>query len=672
MKKVDFQNAKWIWGKDNKSADQKLVVRKKFYVENVPDVAEAHIACDTKFWLWVNSALVVYEGGVFRESINGCGYAEKVDIAKYLREGENVIAALVWFYGNGGRNNTNSGEAGFIFSCEALGLYSDADFKVSNHPAYVATGAPHPAYLHGGDNVGFDANLDFGDFTAADFEDSLLENATAYPNNVWGDCVESPLPLLYVSGEKEMSFRLTETGAVAKLPYAMTLSVCFTLEAEGNETVDVRTDRYCINGGPGDEHNRYNGHRIEYKTKKGVNEFKCLMYLYGEEVIMTFPASVKLRSISYIESGYDTKAVGCFKTENELFNRLIEKSIRTLYVCMRNNFMDCPDRERGQWIGDVSVQASQVFFVFDDNAKILLKKAITDFIYLRKGDVLVGNVPGENFTELPSQSLVAISEFGLLGEYYTYTGDQEVLEIAFEPVINYLKLWAMDERGLLIPRDGNWRWFDHLWNVDEAVLENCLYLSAAKYAMKMADILDRHEHDEFLRGRLETLSESIEKYFWKGDHYASGTFVDDRANAIAMLCGICPAERYPAIRKVLLTVFNATPYMERFVLKAMCEMGYIQDAYNRMMSRYYNLTVNENSTLWEDFFILGTKNHAWTGSPLEIAFKYILGLDTKDAFETYTVNPVSGIFKELESTFQAGGKIEKLHFVDEDGRMTVK
>ena len=80
--KVDFSNAKWIWGKDNKSGNQKLVIRKKFNVETIPNVAEAFVACDTKFWLWVNSTLVVYEGGVFRESLNGSGYAEKVDISK--------------------------------------------------------------------------------------------------------------------------------------------------------------------------------------------------------------------------------------------------------------------------------------------------------------------------------------------------------------------------------------------------------------------------------------------------------------------------------------------------------------------------------------------------------------------------------------------------------------
>ena len=51
----------------------------------------------------------------------------------------------------------------------------------------------------------------------------------------------------------------------------------------------------------------------------------------------------------------------------------------------------------------------------DSNAQKLAKKAISDFIHLRKGDVLVGNVPGVHFSELPAQSLNAISEMGFIG-----------------------------------------------------------------------------------------------------------------------------------------------------------------------------------------------------------------------------------------------------------------
>ncbi len=671
MNIADFSKAKWIWGADNKTPDQKIVVRKKIEIDEVPEKAVALIACDTKFWLWVNGELAVFEGGVFRESVAG-GYAEEVDLAHWLKKGENTIAVLVQFYGNGGRNNTDSGEAGFIFSCDALELYSDDSFLIATHPAYVKTGEPYPAYLFGGYNIGFDAHLDFGDFTDPDFPEIEFEPATVYPNNVWGDCVLSPLPLIKLYEEEKADYDLTDTGVIAHLPYAMCFSAIFEAEAEGGEIIDIRSDRYNVNGGPGDEFHNYNGHRIEFICKEGKNEFWCPMYLYGEKMIVTFPETVKLKKLSYQESGFDTKRIGNFKTDNKIFNALVEKSIRTLYVCMRNNFMDCPDRERGQWIGDVSVQAPQVFFVFDDEAKNLLKKSISDFINLRKGDVLVGNVPGHHFSELPSQSLVAISKFGLLGEYYSYSLDAEMPEMALEPVVNYLKLWSYDDRGLLTPRSGNWRWFDHLWNVDEDVLENCLYVSACKYALEMAEICGNHEFDGFLQERIDTISANVEKYFWKNDHYASGNFVDDRANAIAMLSGICPEERYPAIRKVLLTVFNSTPYMERFVLKALCDMGYIKDAFNRMMSRYYNLAVNENSTLWEDFFILGTRNHAWTGCPLEIAFKYILGFKTEDGFNSYTINPVDGIFKEIECSFNIAGENVELHLVDEDGNMILK
>jgi len=232
-------------------------------------------------------------------------------------------------------------------------------------------------------------------------------------------------------------------------------------------------------------------------------------------------------------------------------------------------------------------------------------------------------------------------------------------------MVNYLKLWELGEQGLLIPRSGDWRWFDHLWNVDEDVIENCMYVAAAKYALKMAELAGRHEFDDFLKNRIETISANVEKHYWKtlgrDGYYSSGKLVDERANAIAVMAGICPKERYGNIRKILLTVFNSTPYMERFVLVALCEMGYVEDAYKRMMARYYNLTVNENSTLWEDFYILGTRNHAWSGAPLEIVFKYILGLRIDNTESTYTINPVPGIFKEIHCSFPVNGKKVEIH-----------
>jgi alpha-L-rhamnosidase len=87
--------------------------------------------------------------------------------------------------------------------------------------------------------------------------------------------------------------------------------------------------------------------------------------------------------------------------------------------------------------------------------------------------------------------------------------------------------------------------------------------------------------------------------------------------------------------------------MENYVLRALCEMGYVKEAYKRMVSRYYNLAMNENTTLWEDFYILGTKNHAWSGAPITIAYKYFMGIDTNDGFKTFTINPDKALFKRM-------------------------
>lgn len=670
MGNVDFKDAKWIWGKDNGTPGSAVVFRCAKELGHIPEEAVCYVACDTKFYLWINGKEAVYEGGVFRESTPGNGWAQGVDIAPYLKTGNNTFAILAFYYGKGGRNSKDSGRAGLIMHCDAIGLSSSGSFLQASHPAYVKSGSPYPSGLYGEDNICYDARLDFGDFTAEDFDVSVFSPAFEYENKVWGEQILSDLPNIWIGEMETYNIEMTENGAEIKLPYAMFASICLTVDAEEGEKIDIRTDRYAVNGAPGDEGSFYNCPRVEYICREGRNRFDCLPCLYGEKFILSFSKTVHLKTVGFRESGYCTKCVGSFVTDNPLFNRLIEKSVRTLYVCMRNNFMDCPDRERGQWIGDVSVQAPQVFFSFDGNAQKLLKKCILDFIRLRKGDILTGCVPGEHAQELPSQSLIAISEFGLIAEYYHYTHDAEIPGLVLEPMVRYLQLWEIDDRNGLIGRTGNWNWYDHLYNVDAAVMENCLYLSACKFALNMAKIFENSRFDSFLKERIRIISQTAEKKFWKGDCYASSGFADDRANAIAVLSGTCPKERYPDIRRVLLSVFHATPYMERFILLSLCKMGYAEDAYKRMMSRYYNLIQNENSTLWEDFSLLGTRNHAWSGAPLEIAFKYFLGISTDDAFQSFRVSPVKGIFKEMHCTFEANGNLVKVD-VDQDGTAAI-
>ncbi len=137
--------------------------------------------------------------------------------------------------------------------------------------------------------------------------------------------------------------------------------------------------------------------------------------------------------------------------------------------------------------------------------------------------------------------------------------------------------------------------------------------------------------------------------FWNGKYYISPDYhgkPDDRAQALAVVSGVLPEELYPVIRSFFSEWYHASPYMEKYVLEALCTMGYYQDALNRMKLRYRAMIESPLTTLWEGWgigsegFGGGTYNHAWSGGPLTILSQYIAGIETVEpAFRTFRVAP---------------------------------
>ena len=648
-----LQKAAWIWPEAEFTRNQRANFFFEAEIDAIPATAEAVIGCETRYWLFVNGALAVFEGGLFRESTPGCGYFDTVDLTPYLKEGKNEIALHVWYYGNGGRNNSYCGKPGLILTCDALGLYSGADTLCYVDTAYYIPATEPTSYLYGGEHTAYNATVKPFSYCPAKEGAGKATVLGQYGDAPWGGLEKRPVPLLFFTDR--ILGDVVEEGETytVSLPYAMQFSPYVKVRANGGEVLDIRSDRYAVRGGPGDTANCYFGHRAEYICREGEQEFEMFDWIYGEKIFFRVPETVEVLELGYRESGYDSQITATFTCDDPDANILFEKCVRTLKVCMRENYMDCPDRERGQWIGDVSVQAPQIAYVLDKNGLLLLRKAIFDFIRLRKGDVLMGNLPGDCFCELPAQSLNAISEWGMISSYYQATKDRSVLELAFEPAVAYLKLWETDGDGVVTPRTGNWEWYDHLFNCDGEILSICWYYSALRFARFMAGELGIHDHDGFITTRMEAIERVFEARYWKAKegYFASSCFADDRANAMAVLSGLCSADKYPAVRYLLMSVFNSTTYMENYVLTALCEMGYKADAYRRMMCRYQPLIQNENTTLWEDFFHLGTRNHAWTGGPATVLLRYFAGVKADLTVEVPAdIAPLKWVACRLEDT----------------------
>ena len=114
------QEAQWISTMRSQSATNTWIAfRKSVQLEDVPATALATIAADSKYWMWVNGRPVVFEGGLKRGPNPLDTYADKVDIAPFLKKGSNTIAVLLCYFGKDGFSHKSSGRAGLYFDCMA-------------------------------------------------------------------------------------------------------------------------------------------------------------------------------------------------------------------------------------------------------------------------------------------------------------------------------------------------------------------------------------------------------------------------------------------------------------------------------------------------------------------------------------------------------------------------
>src|SRR5665647_357411 len=82
--------------------------RKDFFINEIPATAQVKIATDSKYWLWINGKMIVFEGELKRGPNPRDTYYDELDIAKYLGKGNNTIGILTWYWGRDGFDHKSS------------------------------------------------------------------------------------------------------------------------------------------------------------------------------------------------------------------------------------------------------------------------------------------------------------------------------------------------------------------------------------------------------------------------------------------------------------------------------------------------------------------------------------------------------------------------------------
>lgn len=659
-KKSDWHGAKWIWT-DKSPANAYVAFRKTINLATAPTKAVLDISAESKYYLWVNDTLVVYDGSPKRGATFYDAYYEQVDLTSSLKVGENTLAFMAVYNGRSGTSSVDPGKGGLLFELDVDGqkFVSDSSVKLQRLNAYrnqALLRDDWPNYPQAGQlaewDVYYDASYSLGEFYKSDFDDSAWAAATevARPG-------EAPFNELYKSVTPLISFDSQYT--YLNSPYiGQKLTAPTTITIDMPERQNLQFSPYFELSSDSD------GLRITYYTNtfttQGISSFKddyiavsgeqkyeSYPWRSGSQLIIEAPAGVTFNKIGVRISSYATTQAGSFESGNDKLDTLWQKAYNTLLICMRDSYMDCPERERSPYLGDSANQISETYYAMDDGAHALTKKTILAAIGWTKTDKAIPlRSPGSNLSENPGQTLAFIIE---TYNYYLHTGDAETMRLFYPVVMDYLRLWTLNADGTLQLRNGSFLWTDWGDGYDAEVMQNCWYYYALDNMSKLAADLNITADKSFFTDTMQKLKAGFSK-FLKADGYASGTAYDDRANALAVLSGLADKDMYGKILTVLTTVKGASPFMEKYVLEALAVMGEYDACVERMLDRYGSMIDDVDGTLWEVWDktpSAGTMNHGWSGGPLTVLSKYYGGISPlKASYEKYEV-VLNGYFENL-------------------------
>ncbi|MDD4991036.1 MAG: GH116 family glycosyl hydrolase [Paludibacter sp.] len=729
-------SANWIWTSDQGPNNTWVDFRKKVILNSKPTVAITRIAAENKYWLYINDVLVVNDGGLETRPNLHDTYYDEIDIAPYLKKGENIICALVWHKGgHEGYTQRALPDGGFLFESQLMGsnipsVISDNTWKVKVDSAFVRGIYLYKYGVSGAikfDNTTFGGEpiaevTKFGYYrpagSSAPFIRCANENESfslpgkcdvaygtmdnqlkimadykwiAYPvsydarnekqgwhkynysESSWKNAITKGIPpvapwnkLVHRTIPFWKNYGLTTYINQAELPKSISENTTIS----GNLGINIQGTPYLKLNAPAGVHVRIvlnDFYYQEYITKNGEQEFECYAWQNSSSHTVKYQFTnvtgpVQILDLKFRQTSYNTEIIGSFNSNDNELNTLWTKCKNTSFVCMRDYFYDCPNRERGQWWGDVSEQILYSFYLYDQSSAKLAQKAFRELLNTQKADgSLYTTAPGKAFN-LPDQNMAAVS---MLWNYYMYTVDKALLEELYPFAKKFIQQCAStaNNDGILImqPTQGwdLWNWIDWGSNMDiqagsANTVCNGLYVVLLNNVINMAKTLGANADIPYYQALQAKVKSKFNDYFWNGKAYAfnnkngvMSATVDDRSGAWAVLAGMVDDAKKQLVLNTLKTRNDASPYQEMYIELAMSQLDPIATLH-RTRTRFSAMINSWSSTLWEEFPANNSNNHAWSVGPMYYLSAYFLGIrPLKPAFTEFAFLPLMGDLKQI-------------------------
>ena len=448
--------------------------RKTFNLHGLPSSFIVHVSADNRYKLFVNGSLVSL--GPARGDLLHWRY-ETVDLARYLADGKNVIAAIVWNDGERRPEAQISYRTGLILQGNSAAedfVDTDSSWKCTRDDGFRQLVPEVGGYYAASPGESLDMNKHQRGWNEIGCDDSSWKNAAAVvhgmPKSVFTYdpgwmLVPSEIPQMEMTQERIPEIResagvqVPELFTSGKSPLAVPPNTVARVLFDQTHLTDAYPT-VSFSGGKGailslkyaealyseDRQDStlppryYKGNRndVSAKTLIGLEDrivsdgslhqsFTSLWwraYRYIQLEVRTTGDSLRIEDLYGTYTGYPFRFNARFDCSDTSLQEILNVGWRTARLCAFETYMDCPYYEQLQYVGDTRIQALVSYYNTGDRR--LARNAINLLDDSRIADGLTqSRYPTVTTQLIPPFSLWWI---GMLHDYWFYTPDSEFVK----------------------------------------------------------------------------------------------------------------------------------------------------------------------------------------------------------------------------------------------------
>ncbi len=669
-----FKKAKWIWcdaeAHSDEYADFRITItakaNKKYTLK---------LAADSNYALYINGCLAQFGQYADYPSYK---IADVIDITHQLKDGINILALTVWYYGADGTMTYKKGDAGVIFEIDeddSPAVWSDKSTPSRLSRGYVSHEArlisSQLGYTYHFDATAYDG---FYEGIADGFSQSReidtisreilprptkklilsdrldtevcasgafkYEDPTDRPEINMQNATFSDANIFSSSGkptENEGVFFIVDLGRES----AGFLD--FDLEVDDGCRIDIGWGEHLTDGRCRTAVRNFSA---VYDAKPGRNVFLNQFRRFGCRYIQFFvhASSVKINYAGLRPTVYPLN-IKKFASGNALRDKIYAVCENTLIQSMHEHYEDCPWREQALYCMDSRNQMLCGYYAFGEyefpRANLeLMTHGLTD------SGLLSICFPCGSPLVIPSFNAVFFIQ---MDEYIRYSGDTTLASEHYRLLKDLMNtfLKRKNELGLIRSFEEKqfwnfYEWSDdlqgHIWGEDRNLCESSLNAFVSLALSSLSNIsraLERYDDAEMYQNEAINLNLAIKNNFFDLE---SGLFINRLnqrkysvlANSLCLLCGAAGGLDISDILSALSTNGNecVTPNtlsMNSFRFDALlsADRAKYKDVILCELDRDYKHMLDRGATsFWEtikgeaDFLNAGSLCHGWSALPI--------------------------------------------------------